>query len=802
MRPEDFQAVEAAFARLIAAEPDERDRLLEALAADDQATAQRVRAMLEAEQRTPAWLRDDDAGGGDDHPACASELEAPPQIEGFEVHRLIGRGGMGRVFEATQQTPHRRVAIKVLDEAHATAQSQPGFEREVNLLAGLQHPGVAAIYTGGRTAADEPWFAMEFVEGAPIDRAMALMTARRFIETFAKACEIVAGAHDQGVLHLDLKPDHIVIGPGGAPKVVDFGLARLFSAAEGAGSTSTAHIRGTLQYMSPQRLSAHKPAPSDDVYAMGVILRTLLGDEDGAGGPQFGALRRRALLRIARRAMAPEPEDRPPMRQMAASVRRAIRATLAYRSAVLGGAAALLLLIGGVGWMAAQNMGRPPRVFAGEGIYLHPLGPGMSLPESEFGAQLERARAGIPFNLDTEDPLSVWRQRALLAEATGELEEAREVLRYVIDNNNRASGAPAPFQNRLFLARVLTKLGERDEAAQVLASIEADLPALRPRQQRHLSTAVMITRALGLALDGRLDDAEAMMDDVMAVIETGWADWESQKTRGAWITYRAHRTMAEIADRRGDAELAAQHRQMGLVEATVEEPAILPLGPGLAIKRERLAERIARALAQVEEIEEGGAADHRLIEARLKLALLREAAEDYPGAEVECRRLLDGSLPLGPLDRFSVQTCLARSLARSERAGEAERLARRLLEEVTQSGVDAKRRLDIEAELYAALCLSLALQQKLDEALAAIENAFERLAPSSPRWIPYRTYRALAALADAHGNTRLAAECEAAAVDPEPPPYPPDLTKAFGAAEETTPPGAPEAAPPAGEPDQ
>ena len=170
---------------------------------------------------------------------------------------------MGVVYEAQQENPRRRVAIKVARTGGATGERARRFELEAQLLARLRHPGIAQIFDAGTTSPEDgarPFFVMEFVEGASLtDHARAqLATARAKLQLMVAVCEAVAFAHGEGVVHRDLKPDNVLIDAAGKPKVLDFGVAKV-EAAGGFGADDSAHRSrlasfGTLGYMAPEQL--------------------------------------------------------------------------------------------------------------------------------------------------------------------------------------------------------------------------------------------------------------------------------------------------------------------------------------------------------------------------------------------------------------------------------------------------------------------------------------------------------------------------------------------------------------------
>jgi serine/threonine protein kinase len=212
----------------------------------------------------------------DDHPLA---------IGGYRILSVLGRGGMGIVFEAEQNDPRRRVALKVVlggryvDEQHIRL-----FQREASTLARLKHPNIATIHEAGRTDEGQHFFAMELVRGVTLDRYVRDndLGRRARLELFCKTCEAIHYAHQRGVIHRDLKPSNILVEEGGAPKILDFGLARITDHDVNATTvvTETAKLVGTLTHMSPEQARGN-PDEIDlrtDAYSLGVILYQLMTD--------------------------------------------------------------------------------------------------------------------------------------------------------------------------------------------------------------------------------------------------------------------------------------------------------------------------------------------------------------------------------------------------------------------------------------------------------------------------------------------------------------------------------------------
>jgi WD40 repeat protein len=247
------------------------------------------------------------AGGGTD-------LAPGARLGTYTVESLIGVGGMGAVYRATQDRPRRTVALKIIRPGMASAQLIKRLEVEVELLGRLRHPGIAQIYEAGVAGADgdaaaRPFFAMELVPGPSITAyaQRERLDTRARLELFARVCDAVQHAHQRAVIHRDLKPANILMGEGGQPKILDFGVARAADADARVTTmrTSAGQIIGTIAYMSPEQIAGD---PSDvdtraDVYALGVVAYELLT------GRLPHAVESRSIPEAARRIV-----DEPPTR--------------------------------------------------------------------------------------------------------------------------------------------------------------------------------------------------------------------------------------------------------------------------------------------------------------------------------------------------------------------------------------------------------------------------------------------------------------------------------------------------------
>jgi WD40 repeat protein/tRNA A-37 threonylcarbamoyl transferase component Bud32 len=288
-----------------------RQAYLDRACADDPPLRHRIEALLRAHDRAGGFLGREHARApghkasdlrvvpgelpisdpSDAHAATGAD-DAPPEgrhrmapvIPGYEIAGELGRGGMGVVYKARQTRLNRPVALKmILAGAHAGAEATARFLAEAEAVAQLQHPNIVQIFHIDEHAG-HPYFEMEFVGGGSLAERLdgtprPPREASRLTEILARA---MAEAHRRGIVHRDLKPGNILLTPEGAPKVADFGLAKLLDAESGL--TQTDSILGSPSYMAPEQAGgkAKEVGPAADVYALGAILYELL-----TGRPPF-----------------------------------------------------------------------------------------------------------------------------------------------------------------------------------------------------------------------------------------------------------------------------------------------------------------------------------------------------------------------------------------------------------------------------------------------------------------------------------------------------------------------------------
>lgn len=292
-----FNRARDLFDQLIAVTPGEWPQRLQAAAPDDAALRMDVLALLRHAHAHAVEQPASTAGESDSDPNIGRSVGA------FRLTRLIGHGGMGNVYLGERRDGFKQqVAIKLVRRGFDTDDVLRRFRLERQVLAQLNHPHIARLVDGGETSDGSPYFAMEYVDEAlPIteycDRRR--MPNRERMRLFAQVCRAVHAAHQNTVLHRDLKPGNILVDRTGAPKLVDFGIAKLLAAdapdATKASSAAAGFAPMTPEYASPEQFLGQLVTTASDIYSLGVVLYELLVGQrpyDGAKRVNLDALQR------------------------------------------------------------------------------------------------------------------------------------------------------------------------------------------------------------------------------------------------------------------------------------------------------------------------------------------------------------------------------------------------------------------------------------------------------------------------------------------------------------------------------
>ncbi|HSX62851.1 MAG TPA: protein kinase [Tahibacter sp.] len=637
---------------------------------------------------------------------ASGDAPLPEQIGPYRILGLLGEGAMGRVYRARETQPPRDVALKVLHALGRSALTR--FRREIELLAQLEHPGIARLYAASDPADAQrtpPWLALEYVRGDDLvtdaNRRALGLDAR--LQRLVEVCRAVHYAHGRGVIHRDLKPGNILVDENGQPKVLDFGIARL---ADGWSRevTQLGQVLGTVPYMSPEQLSGNSAQVDvrSDVYALGCIAYELVGGRlpypQLATSTLFEAIdivRHQAPLPLGRlaaaargdletvvmKALASEPERRySSAAEFAADLQRvrghrpvdARPPTLGYllarfvRRHRLASAAAALAVVALIGASAVS----------------------LRLAWSEAAARRE-----AELRVTEASAVNGFLERMLVSADPDRAQGGDVTVRSVLDAAQaelpQAGLAPlAAARVKLTLATSLLNLGEAARAQAVFAQALAGLDASAPVELRD---ALVVGEARALYAQHKYADADALLVPLLA--------------RAAPEPQPAIRVDARLAQGEGllaqGKSDAAEHALRPLLRDAQRE-----LGDGhaltLAVSRNlgstlRLAGRydeaieLARGSLSVHLAQVG--ADHpQTLKVRGLLGALYELKNDDAAAETEFReviavrtRVLGAAHP----ETLNAQQALASFLVRRGESEQGIALIRDVLEARRLRGEDA-----------------------------------------------------------------------------------------------------------------
>jgi len=214
-------------------------------------------------------------------------MSLPPRIGRFRVLERVGEGAMGVVYRGRDDSLDRDVALKVMLAKAAGPEDEERFLREARAVARLQHPNIITIYELGEHEGS-PFIAMELLEGVDLQRAIAGGMRPNPRATLPIVLQLLAGlghAHENGIVHRDVKPSNLFLPRGRPAKIMDFGVARL-----GGATTSSGLIVGTPNYMSPEQVSAGSVDGRSDLFSAGLILYELVTGEKAFQGDSVVSL--------------------------------------------------------------------------------------------------------------------------------------------------------------------------------------------------------------------------------------------------------------------------------------------------------------------------------------------------------------------------------------------------------------------------------------------------------------------------------------------------------------------------------
>lgn len=435
----DPAALEQHFARVLENPPDERVEYLRRLAQAQPQLARRLAALLGAHEA--------DAGDIESLALATfrlwetdSRLQPGREIAGWQLQHELGRGGMGVVFAAVREREgiQEQAAIKLLSVPMFDAGSMRRFMREAATLARLDHPGICRLRDWGRR--DEGWayLVLDRIDGLPLDRFAQTLPVRRCIDLVARVADAVAAAHRQLVVHLDIKPDNVLVTAAGDPVLLDFGIAKALDPEDDQAATTARWM--TPGYAAPERLRGSPATVAADIWSLGAVLYRLCCDA-APFDLQRGSITE-ALRQIEQGPVPPCTRRRGLPRDLDAIVARAMHADPARR---YGSAEAL------AADLRALLAGQPVSARADSVAY-------------RFGKLLRRHPLAVPAAMVAITAVSML--ALLLAFQIGEVrqrsEELQQVVAFQADMLRKISVTQA---GELLTAAVNERIGSADNEA-------------------------------------------------------------------------------------------------------------------------------------------------------------------------------------------------------------------------------------------------------------------------------------------------------------------------------------------------
>lgn len=281
MNAERWKRLNELFDQASALPPEQRDAYLDTACAGDPALKREVLELLASDAASHTLLD----GVALDAVSVLHDTDRSGDLVGpYRLVELLGVGGMGAVYRAERADGQfeQQVALKLIKSGMDARHVVRRFEAERQILARLAHPNVARLLDGGLTDAGQPYFAMEYIDGLPIDdycRAHHLSIDGR-LRLFDQVCRAVLFAHTNLIVHRDLKPSNILVTPEGTVKLLDFGIAKVLADEGDTAPTTPLTVTGsrvmTPEYASPEQVRGDLVGTRSDVYSLGVVLYELL----------------------------------------------------------------------------------------------------------------------------------------------------------------------------------------------------------------------------------------------------------------------------------------------------------------------------------------------------------------------------------------------------------------------------------------------------------------------------------------------------------------------------------------------
>lgn len=312
---ERWNRIKQAYQEVLARDPEHRAAYLREFCGDDEELRSEVESLLLYDEKAEARaFLESPAAPESDQLEVVQALAPGHRIGPYEVISIVGTGGMGRVYEATDIRLGRRVALKMLRaEMTLLSAARSRFLREARSAAALNHPNIAAIFDAGEFNG-QLYLTMEFIQGKPL-RALVQpggLPEKEVIEYALQLASALDHAHSRGILHRDIKPENVLVQSGGQLKLVDFGIAKELPTADSEGATAITRpgmFVGTLRYAPPEVFLGGRATRQSDIYSFGVMLF-----EMACGQTPFEGLSPTAFAAAVLR------DERPAVRNMNAAV--------------------------------------------------------------------------------------------------------------------------------------------------------------------------------------------------------------------------------------------------------------------------------------------------------------------------------------------------------------------------------------------------------------------------------------------------------------------------------------------------
>jgi eukaryotic-like serine/threonine-protein kinase len=308
MSSERWSEIERVFVAALEKGPNSRATFLDESCKDDPELRREVDSLLASHNEATGLLETPAFAFAGGLFGSIADAEEGSRIGRYKLQRRIDEGGMGVVFLATRDDDQyqKQVAVKLIKQGFDTENIRRRFRHERQILANLDHPNIARLLDGGTSESGRPYLVMEFVEGEPITKyceARQIPLTER-LQLFLKVCAAVHFAHQNLVIHRDIKPGNVLVAETGEPKLLDFGIAKLLDADEQSTNEHTVTLMRVMtpDYASPEQVRGEQVTTATDVYSLGVLLYELLS------GERPYKLKNRGAEELARIICDSEPE--------------------------------------------------------------------------------------------------------------------------------------------------------------------------------------------------------------------------------------------------------------------------------------------------------------------------------------------------------------------------------------------------------------------------------------------------------------------------------------------------------------